>query len=133
MHKAAFNFILAAALLLAPVAARAQLDDAGVNEAGSAIMDAGKMAAQIRALRDVPSLGVIVIDRGFASPFSHIGNEVSRLQIYEERFAPGIHRLRQALAANPVTRRALASHGVNIAHVVGVEIGSSGSLRVFAD
>mgnify|MGYP002682496876 CR=1 FL=1 len=43
----------------------------------------------------------------------------------------GIKRLRAALAANPATRRALADRGISIGRVVGVDVYSSGAIRLY--
>jgi len=124
--------VLALAAVTAP-AARAQLDSSTVIEARSAILGADRTAAQIRALHIVPNIGVFRLDSGFASPFSKRGGEVNALQIFAEQNQTAIRQLRRALAANPVTRSTLSQNGVAINHVVGVNIGASGSLRVFVD
>ena len=133
MLKSCLKTILVLVALVTPGAALAQFDSSQITEASSAILGAGKTASAIGGLHNVPSVGVIHIDWGFASSFSHMGNEIATLKIYEERNAGGIAQLRHALGANQVTRRALANHGVNINQVVGVSIGGSGSLRVFVD
>jgi hypothetical protein len=129
--KSSCKIVLLAAALTLPTAAFAQFDISVSIEAQSAILDAGKIAAKINSLHNVPSVGVINLNFAFASPFSQSGNDVATLKIYAERNAAGINQLHHALSANPVTRRALAAHGVNISQVVGIGIGSSGSLRVF--
>ena len=47
------------------------------------------------------------------------------------RNAAGISKLRKALAANPVTRNALAKRGIPIGIVAGVRVSSNGSLRLY--
>ena len=125
--------ILVFGALLGPVAAQAFVDQSQISEAESAILDAGKNASVIHGLHGVPSLGVIHIPFWYNSPVSESGNQVARLRILEERNAGGIGKLRHALSANPATRQALSKHGVNMGQVVGVQIGSTGSLRVFVD
>jgi len=125
--------ILAMALALAAPAAWAQLDSSTDTEALSAVLGAGRVAAQIRSLHHVPSVGVIRIDYAFASPFSRQGEQATRLQIFADQNQGAINQLRRALRANPVTRRALAQQGIAVQRIEGVSIGSSGSLRVFVE
>ena len=101
------------------------------NEAASAILSASSRAGNIRALGAVPSLGVIWVAHGSAPRLGFIDENISTLLISAQRNHSGIIKLRAALAANPATRQALTAHGVEISHVVGVQIGSNGSLRVF--
>jgi hypothetical protein len=133
MLKSCLKTVLVLMALATPIAALAQMDISQITEASSAILGAGKTAAEIRSLQHVPSVGVIHLNWGSESSFSHLGNEIATLRIYEERNAGGIAQLRHALGTNQVTRRALASHGITINQVMGVSIGSSGSLRVFVD
>jgi hypothetical protein len=57
--------------------------------------------------------------------------DVSEYRISAEKNAAGITRLRAALKANPVTRKALAARGISINRVVGVRISSNGSLLLY--
>jgi hypothetical protein len=109
------------------------LNEGELTDAASAIMHAGTVAPKVAALRRVPSVGVLNVNWHLASPLSDYGNELINLGIYADRNAAGVARLRHALGGNPVTRNALASHGVNVGRVVGVEIGATGSLRVFTE
>ena len=123
--------LLGLALITAAPAAFAQIDSTTDIEASSAILDADQAAAQIRGLRNVPSIGVIQLQPLYGSPFSRAGNIVSKLQTYADKNQAAINHLRHALKANPVTRRVMAEHGVILERVIGVSIGSTGSLRVF--
>ena len=128
------KILVLSSALLAPAAASAQLaDQSQVVEAQSAIQDAGKTASAVRALRNVPMVGVIRIDYRFVSPVSSMGNEIAALQILAGQNSNAIRQLRQALAANPVTNQALTKNRVDINRVVGIRIGGTGSLRAFVD
>jgi hypothetical protein len=101
------------------------------SEAQSAILSSGSRASQIRAIKSVPSIGVIRVANGTSPRLGLIDENISTLIISTERNHAGIVKLRAALAANATTKRALAANGVAINRVVGVQIGSNGSLRVF--
>ena len=133
MPKPFASLMLLAFALILPTAAYAQLDSVEINEATSAILDAGPTATQIGRLHHVPSVGVIDLAGGFVSPFSHRGEQISTLEILAERNSNGVNKLRHALSANPVTRRTMADHGVDAKHVIGVSIGGTGSLRFFVE
>jgi len=128
------KIVVLSGALLAPVAASAQLaDQSQAVEAQSAILDAGKTASAVSALRNVPMVGVIHLDYRYASPVSSMGNEIAALQILAGQNSNAIRQLRQALAANPVTNQALTKNRVDINRVVGIRIGGTGSLRAFVD
>lgn len=130
-----FNSLIPQLLLVltltVPTAAFAQLENSAPEEATSAVLNAGSTANQIHHLRQVPSVGVIYVDDRYASPLSRAGEEGRSLGIYAERNAAGVTKLRRALQSNPVTRRAIAEHGINLRQVIGVSIGTTGSLRFF--
>jgi hypothetical protein len=100
--------------------------------AQSAMMSAGKRAAQIRRLDQVPAIGVIRLDFQYV-PTRYNDNEEdpAYFRRIAERNSGGIAKLRAALRANPVTRRALAERGIAINRIVGVNIGSRGALRLY--
>ena len=133
MFKSLASVILVALSIVLPTAAQAQIDSFQTTEATSDILGAGRTAQEIRHLRQVPSVGVFDISFGAASPFSQAGDDVSKLEIFAEKNAVGVNLLRRALAANPVTRRTMAQHGVNVNRVLGVSVGATGSLRFFID
>ena len=133
MFKSLASVILVALSIVLPTAAQAQIDSFQTTEATSDILGAGRTAQEIRHLRQVPSVGVFNISFGAASPFSQAGDDVSKLEIFAEKNAVGVNLLRRALVANPVTRRTMAQHGVNVNRVLGVSIGDTGSLRFFID
>ena len=127
-----YSVILAATLLLAlPVASQAQVDNSNSSETASAILSAGSTSAKIRSLKSVPSVGVVRVQFGFAPRLSNDGENVSTLLLSAERNSAGIAKLRAALAGNPVTRHALEQHGVFLNRVIGANISTNGSLRLF--
>jgi hypothetical protein len=129
-----FNKIAPIALitltLALPNTAYAQLDSASYIEATSAVMDAGLAAPEIRHLHNVPSVGVISLADGFRTRSGQYTNDVEMIASQNGYW---VSRLRHALTANPVTRRAMDEHGVNVNRVDGVSIGSTGSLRFFVE
>ena len=133
MSKPFTSIVLFALVLALPTAARAQIDSPAVIEGTSAIFDAAQAAEQIRHLRQVPSVGVLYIEGGGVFTSSHIGEQLSSMEILAERNAANINILRHALRANPVTARTMAEHHVNVNHVIGVSIGATGSLRFFIE
>lgn len=109
----------------------AQIDASNNFEAYSAVLGAGKNAALVRQLRHVPSVGVITV-RGSGNSFFG-GEDGSDILTIADNNGAAVDALRHALSANPVTRTALSANGVNIGTVIGVQVGSSGSLRVFTN
>lgn len=104
-----------------------------LNTGVAVIMAAGTRAAQIRQLRHVPSVGAVRLD---SRPGHNLLRDSSlpdprEFRIAASRHAAGIARLQAALTANPVTRRALERRGIAINRVVGVRIGTNGSLRLY--
>lgn len=99
--------------------------------ADSAILSAGSRAAAISRLRKIPSVGVVNLNIRYVPLLRSDAADQAVYRISAGRNVGGIKRLRAALAANPATRRALASHGISIGRVVGVDIYSNGSIRVY--
>lgn len=102
------------------------------NGAVPAIMSAGSRAAAVKRLKTVQSVGVV----NLAIRPSILRDDDSSPDYFEIRTsasknAAGIRKLRTALAGNPVTRRALERRGIDIGRIVGIRIGSNGSLRVY--
>jgi hypothetical protein len=125
-------FLLGLAVLsFSPSYASAQVTDSDVFSAESAILSAGSRAAAISHLRQVPSIGVVNLAFSSKPRFRSKLPDVSEFRISAEKNAAGIHYLHKALAANPVTRAALADHHVAVNKVVGVDISSNGSLRLY--
>ena len=116
--------------LALPTTAQAQMDSAEYIEATSAVMDAGLAAPEIRQLHNVPSVGVISLADGYRT---RTGNYDNSVEMIASQNGYWVGRLRHALSANPVTRRAMAEHGVDVSRVDGVSIGSTGSLRFFVE
>jgi hypothetical protein len=121
---------LVAFSLALPTAAYAQLDTNSYIEATSAVMDAGLTAPEITHLHNVPSVGVISLADGYHTASGNYNNDVELIAQQNGRW---VNRLRHALTSNPVTRRVMAEHGVDVNRVDGVSIGSSGSLRFFVE
>lgn len=97
------------------------------------IMAAESRAPEVRRLRQVPSVGVVRLD---TRPVRHLFHDDGlpdprEYRVAASRHAAGIRKLRTALAANPVTRRALERRGIPLDRVVGVRIASDGSLRLY--
>jgi hypothetical protein len=127
-----YSVVLAATIQLAmPLTSQAQVDNSNYSETASAILSAGSTSAKIRSLKSVPSLGVVRVQFGFVPRLSTDGENVSTLRLSAERNTIGIAKLRSALAGNPVTRQALAQHGVSLGRVIGANVSSNGSLRLF--
>ena len=127
-----YSGMLAATILLAlPITSQAQVDSSNYSETASAILSAGSASAKIRSLKSVPSLGIIRVQFGFVPRLSNDGENTSTLLLSAERNSAGIAKLRSALADNPVTRQTLQQHGVSINHVIGANVSTNGSLRLF--
>ena len=120
-----------AVLTLSPAYLPAQAFGGGAYKAEAAIMSAGSRAAAISRLKAVPSVGVVNLNIRWVPTFRSDMPDVAEYRISAGKNSSGIKRLRNALAANPVTRRALASRGISIGKVVGVDISSNGSLRLY--
>ena len=101
--------------------------------APAVIMSAGSRASAVRALRKVPSVGVVNLNirHNFSLWDDSSAPDVREFRLVAAHHAAGIRKLRAALSANPVTRKALARRGIPVSRVVGVRIGSNGSLRLY--
>ena len=100
-------------------------------KAQAAIMSAGSRAAAISRLKAVPSVGVVNLNIRWVPMFRSDAPDPAEYRISAGKNFSGIKRLRAALAANPATRRALASRGISISRVVGVDVYSNGSIRLY--
>jgi predicted solute-binding protein len=120
-----------AVLAAAPTGASAQFFSGSSYKAEAAIISAGSRAAAISRLKRVPSVGVVNLNVRSVPLFRSDAPDVAEFRISASKNANGIRRLRTALAANPATRHALANHGIAIGRVVGVDIYSNGSIRVY--
>ena len=124
--------LLAAAPLPAFAGSFALSASPGASDAVPVIMSAGSRAAAVKRLKNVPSVGVVKLaTRPSMLRDDNSGPDYFEIRISASKNAAGIRKLRAALAANPVTRRALERRGVDIGRIVGVRIGSNGSLRVY--
>lgn len=129
-----FAFVLGAGAALTPVAApcaNAQVSQIDVHMAISSIMNAGRRAAQVPGIAKVPSVGVIRLDVPTVPQFMGDIPDWQEFRIMVQKNAAGVARLQKALAANPVTRAALARNHVQPWQVAGVQIGSHGALRLY--
>ena len=109
----------------------AQVSGADIQRASSAIMNAGKRASQVKAIKRVPSVGVVRLDvNPIISNFSDLP-EPAEYRIMVSKNAGGVAKLRQALRSNPATREALAKRGIDPGQVAGAQISSNGSLRLY--
>lgn len=127
--------LIALAVGTAPLATApgtlAQVSGSEVQRANSAIMNAGNRAAKVKSIKRVPSVGVVRLDTNPMNGFWSDLPSPAEYRIMASKFAGGIAKLQQALRANPVTRDALARHGVSVSQVAGVQISSNGSLRLY--
>lgn len=118
-------------LILSPTSLPAQASGGNGYKAEAAIMSAGSRAAAISGLKAVPSVGVVNLNIRWVPMFRSDVPDVAQYRISASKNLSGIKRLRSALAANPVTRRALASRGISMGRIVGADIASNGSLRLY--
>lgn len=134
IKAAAIALALCGTVALSPAtvtAALAQVGQIDLQASQSAIMNAGKRAAQVPGLKKVPSVGVVRLDvPGFAVEMNGIPTP-AEYRIMVQKNAAGVARLQKALAANPVTSAALARVRVEPWQVAGVMIGSNGALRLY--
>lgn len=125
--------LLAAAfsLSVAATTAPAQVSATDSYQAESAILSAGSRASAVSRLKKVGSVGVIRL---------YVRTTPTRYQDYPgpEEFEisaaknmSGIKKLRAALSANPATRAVLAKRGIPVSRVVGINIYSNGSIRLY--
>jgi len=120
-----------AVLVLSPSNLPAQSFGGSTYKAVAAMMSAGSRAGAVSRLKAVPSIGVVNLKTSRVQKFGSNVSNVAAFRISASKNFSGIKRLRNALAANPVTRRTLASRGISIGRVVGVDISSNGSLRLY--
>jgi hypothetical protein len=120
-----------AVLALSPANLPAVAFGGSTYKAQAAIMSAGSRAGAIASLKAVPSVGVVNLKIRRVPTFRSDMPDVAEYRNSAGKNISGIKRLRNALAANPVTRRALESRGIAIGRVVGVDISSNGSLRLY--
>jgi len=110
--------------------ATAQVSGADIERASSAIMNAGNRASKVKAIKRVPSVGVVRLDLNPMMSFSDLPDP-AEYRIMVSRNAAGVAKLRQALRSNPATREALAKRGIDPNQVAGAQISSNGSLRLY--
>jgi hypothetical protein len=122
---------LAVCLVVLTSDAEAQLTQSNYDNAISAMMSAASRAARIGRVRNVPSVTVVRLSQIVV--FRHPGDEpdLPSIQISAQKNAFGIRRLRNALAANPATRAALARKGVPLNRIVAADVFSNGALLVY--
>jgi hypothetical protein len=153
MFKKTLPALSVMAMLLSPIsagpaAARHIFDGVPVE---ATIMRSGATAARVRKIKAVPSVGVVnlrlshrnraleLLDEPFHRhhrlhsnlDFGFFDDDYSDYRVAASRNAAGVKKLQDALRANPATRKALASRRISITRIVGVEVGSSGALRVY--
>ena len=118
-------------LALSPASLPTQAFADDTYKADAAILSAGSRAAAISRLKSVPSVGVVNLNIRYMSRFRDDAHDVAAFKISAGKNFSGIRRLRAALAANPATRRALSVRGISVNRVVGVDIYSNGSIRLY--
>ncbi len=124
-------FLSLALLAMSPVNQPAQAFGGNTYKAQAAIMSAGSRAPAVSRLKAVPSVGVVNLSIRWVPTLRSDVPDVAEYRVSAGKNISGIKRLRNALAANPVTRRALSSRGISIGKVVGVDVSSNGSLRLY--
>lgn len=124
-------FLSLALLAVSPANLSAQVFGDSSSRSEAAIMSAGSKAAVVSRLKSVPSVGVVNLSFRNVPRFRANAPDVSEFKVSAGKNFIGIKRLRNALASNPVTRRALAVRGISIGRVVGVDVYSSGSIRLY--
>jgi hypothetical protein len=124
-------FLSLALLAVSPANLPAQVFGDSSSRAEAAILSAGSRAAAVSRLKSVRSVGVVNLSFRNVPRFRTNAPDVSEFKVSAGKNFGGIKRLRAALAANPATRRALASRGISIGRVVGVDIYSNGSIRLY--
>lgn len=100
-------------------------------KADAAIISAGSRAAVISRLKKVPSVGGVNLNIRYVPLLRSDDSDVAEFKVSAGKNFSGISRLRAALVANPATRHALSNHGISVNRVVGVDIYSNGSIRVY--
>jgi hypothetical protein len=124
-------FLSLALLAASPANLSAQVFGDSSSKAEAAILSAGSRAAAISRLKSVRSVGVVNLSFRNVPRFRTNAPDVSEFKVCAGKNLGGIKRLRAALAANPATRRALASRGISVGRVVGVDVYSNGSIRLY--
>jgi hypothetical protein len=124
-------FFSLSVLALSPASLPTQAFADDTYKADAAILSAGSRAAAISRLKSVPSVGVVNLNIRFMSRFRDDAHDVTAFKISAGKNFSGIRRLRAALAANPATRRALSVRGISVDRIVGVDIYSNGSIRLY--
>jgi hypothetical protein len=120
-----------AIMTLSPAIPPALAFDGTTYKAEAAIMSAGSRAGAVSRLKAVPSVGVINLNIRRVPTFGSEVPDIAEFRVSASKNFSGIKRLRNALASNPATRRALAIRGISIGRIVGVDISSKGSLRLY--
>lgn len=124
-------FVSLSVLALSPANLPAQVFAGSTYKAEAAILSAGSRAAAISRLKAVPSVGVINLNIRQVPLFRSDAPDVAEFKISAGKNFSGIKRLRAALSANPATRRALSNRGISVNRVVGMDIYSNGSIRLY--
>lgn len=124
-------FFSLSVLVLPPANLSAQAFGGSTYKAEAAILSAGSRAVAISRLKVVPSVGVVNLNIRYVPRFRSDAPDVAEFKVSAGKNFKGISRLRAALAANPATRRALSVRGIPVNRVVGVDIYSNGSIRLY--
>ena len=129
LQSALFGLALAALL---PSGLSAQVFVGSTFKAEAAMLTAGARAAAVSRLLAIPGVSVVNLSVRFKTLQSSSSTpDVEAFRASADKNAKDIWRLRAALATNPVTRHALASRGIAIGRIVGVDIYPNGSIRVY--
>jgi hypothetical protein len=129
LFKLSVMALLLLPLTAAPVSARSLLQ-CGVP-VDALVMRAGATAGKILAIEAVPAMGVVNLRHVARPRLESDWDTVEDFRVNIDRNYADIKRLRRALKANPVTRRALEAKGISIGRVVAADVYSSGAIRVY--
>jgi hypothetical protein len=99
--------------------------------ASAAITAAGTRANKVKGIKRVPSVGVVRLDVGTNFGLWSDQMTPAEYRILAKRNAAGVSKLQRELRNNPATRDALAKRGISPSQVVGAQISSNGSLRLY--
>jgi hypothetical protein len=133
-HNKSILYAILLGVAFSPIStttSQAQVFAGDTFRAETSIISAGSRASAVSRLKSVPSLGVVNLAFRTVPRFRTELPDVSEYRISAEKNYRGVNKLRAALRANPVTRNALANRGISVNRVVGVDISSNGSLRLY--
>ncbi len=124
-------FTLLAITALVPSSANAQATISNSYKGEVAILSAGAKSSAVARLKTIPHVSVVNLNFRTTPRFRGNHPDPSDLKVSAGKNLKGIKRLRAALAANPATRAAISRRGLSVSRIVGVDIYSNGSIRLY--